>query len=371
MTNAPKIIGITGNIATGKSVVGNMLANSNGLEIDADVVANRMLYPSGPAYEPVIKAFGEVILTSDGQISREKLGQIVFSDPEKLRQLEELIHPAVTSAIQTRIEISSQPFVVIEAIKLLESNLVDICDEIWVSQASVDHQMERLMTYRGLSKEKALSRIQAQPPQAEKLNRANIVINTEGSFKDTWCQVQDALNDTILIDKGRKETQRNQIREGIIPSANALSDKELEEFWQSWAGRDPDNLYSLLGSKVFLPFFDQDHLNALLLWNNWNFTAAPDNWISQKKKDCSLDLIFGALNAQVIQQQCEIIFFSGELAAHYEQNPDVIGFAYLKIDELTYPAWQEAARKTFQNYIDRLWIKFLRKPVEAEQLDNL
>lgn len=366
MTNTPRIIGITGNIATGKSVVGHMLANSGGLEIDADVVANRMLYPSGPAYESVIETFGEGILLADGQISRDQLGQIVFSDPNSLRQLEELIHPAVTDAIQTRIEMTSRPFVVIEAIKLLESSLVDICDEIWVSQASVDHQIERLITYRGMTREQALSRIQAQPPQSEKLNRATVVINTESSFKYTWLQVQDGLNDKIRLDNDRKEIQRNQKQEGTIPNANALSYKELEDFWRRSTGKDLESLYLSLGSKMFLSFIDQDHLNSLLLWVNWNFTAAPDNWILQNNKDCSPDYILSALETQVKKQQCEVIIFSDELAAQYKQSPDELGFTYLKIDKLTYPAWQEAARKVSRNQNDWLWVKFLSQPVEAE-----
>lgn len=371
MTDAPKIIGITGNIATGKSVVGHMLANSGGLEIDADVVANRMLYPSGPAYESVIEAFGEAILISDGQISRDKLGQIVFSDTEKLHRLEELIHPAVTAAIQARIEMTSQPFVIIEAIKLLESSLVDICDAIWVSQASVDHQIERLMTYRGLARKQALSRIKAQPPQEEKLNRATVVINTEGSYKDTWLQVQDALNDKIRIDNGQKEIQQNQIREGIIPNANALSNKELEEFWQGWVGTEPESLYSSLGSKIFLPFIDQDHLRSLLLWNNWNFTAMPRKWIAEKTKDLLPEFFFDIFPAHVMRQQCELILISKELSHHYEINPEEHGYYLFKINELTYPAWQEAARKISPDHDDRLWIKILSQPVEAEQLKNL
>lgn len=370
MTNAPRIIGITGNIATGKSVVGHMLANSGGLEIDADVVANRMLYTNGPAYESVINAFGEGIITSDGQISRDKLGQIVFSDPKSLRRLEELIHPAVTTAIQTRIGMTSQPFVIIEAIKLLESKLVDICDAIWVSQASVDHQMERLMTYRGLAREQALSRIQAQPPQAEKLKRATVVINTEGSFKDTWLQVQDGLNDKIRMDNGQKEIQQNQIREGIIPNANALSDKELEEFWQSWVGKEFESLYSSLGSKIFLPSIDQDHLNSLLLWNNWNFTAVPGKWIAEKTRELSPKFFFNVFPAHVIRQQCDVILISKEMSHHYELNPEEHGFTHFDINELTYPAWQEAARKISRDHDDKLWIKILNQPVEAKNFNT-
>ena len=275
MTKSPKIIGITGNIATGKSVVGHMLANSGGLVIDADVVANRMLYPSGPAFGPAIENFGAEILTPNGKISREKLGKIVFSNPKKLQKLEALIHPAVTSSIKKRVDLTTQPFVVIEAIKLLESDLAELCDAIWVSHASTDHQMNRLLTSRNLSVEDAQSRINSQPSQTEKLNRADVVINTEGSFAETWHQTQDALNDTIQIDEGQKTTLGNHPDEWNFPQANALAEKELKEFWQTWAEKDHEKIYESLGTNILLPFVKNSQIHSLFFWDNWNFSASP------------------------------------------------------------------------------------------------
>jgi len=363
MTNTPKIIGITGNIATGKSVVGRMLANSGALEIDADVVANRMLYPNGPSYHPVLKAFGEKILTESGLISRKKLGEIVFPDPEKLLELEKLLHPAVTTSIQARIKITSQPVVVIEAIKLLESNLVDICDAIWVSHASIDHQMERLMNTRNMTRTEALSRIGAQPPQSEKLKRANFVINTEGSFKDTWEQIQDALNDTIQLNNGQNEAQAYQ--DWYFPYVNALSDEAAAAFWNSRTDKDPEIWYESLGKKLILPFIKENRLKSLLFWDNWNFTAALSQWISQKAITLSSEFVLDVFSSQVEKQECEVILFSNQMVKNYNFDLDEFGFERLEIDAIPYPAWQEAARKVSQVHDDRLWVKVLSQPVEA------
>ena len=371
MTNRPKIIGITGNIATGKSVVGHMLANSGGLEIDADVVANRMLYPSGPAYDPVIEAFGDEILTADGMIARDRLGKIVFSNLEKLQKLEALIHPAVTSAIHARIKITRQPFVVIEAIKLLESSLVDICDAIWVSHASVDHQMERLLKSRNLTREQAESRIQGQPSQSEKLKRANVVINTKGSFQETWQQVQKALNDTIQLNNGQNDIQPSSTRDRGLLYSKALTNEELANFWQTQADEDLENLYESLGSNIATPIMKGNRLKSLLFWDNWNFTAAPCKWIEQQSMRFSSGFLFDNLIEHVMKQECEVILFTDQMVNQFDFAPEVFGFNYLKINELTYPAWQEAARKVASDQNEEIWIKILSQPLEIIRLNNL
>jgi len=181
MINSSFVIGITGNIATGKSVIRRMLSNLGVLGIDADTLANRMLYPGGKAYNQVIEIFGTEIKTDKDQISNKKLGQIVFNDPKALKQLEEVIHPGVIETTIKYAKTAHHPIISIEAIKLIESGLREYCDQIWVSHASFDLQMERLQKTRNLSAEEANSRISAQPLQIEKLSLADVIINTESS----------------------------------------------------------------------------------------------------------------------------------------------------------------------------------------------
>ncbi len=188
----PYRIGLTGNIATGKSTVGRMLEAMGAERIDADEVAHDVMSPGGSAYRPVIEAFGPGILASGAacpQIDRRALGAIVFADPEALKELESLVHPAVIRAVDERIAATTARVVVVEAIKLLESGMAEAYDAIWVTTCPEAVQLERLMRLRGLSRETALIRIEAQPPQAEKVARAHVVIRTAGSLGGTRAQV--------------------------------------------------------------------------------------------------------------------------------------------------------------------------------------
>jgi dephospho-CoA kinase len=190
--NVPYRIGLTGNIATGKSTVGEMLVALGADFIDADHVAHEVMAPGGAAYEPVIDAFGPEIRAGDGTIDRRKLGEQVFSDPVALRRLEALVHPPVIRAVERRIRASTAPVVVVEAIKLLESGMAETYDAIWVTTCSETTQVQRLMTSRGLSRDAALMRVRAQPPQAAKIAEADVVITTEGSLASTREQVTAA-----------------------------------------------------------------------------------------------------------------------------------------------------------------------------------
>ena len=186
-----KIIGLTGNIATGKSVVRRMLEHLGAYTIDADALAHRVIAKGAPGYEPVINKFGSWLLDKDDQIDRSKLGKLVFSDPEALAQLEAIIHPYVVQAVDLLVRRAKQSVVVVEAIKLLESDLRQECDAIWVTDAPQEVQVERLVRKRGFSREVALQRVRAQPSQSYKLASATIIIRNTGSYDDLWKQVNE------------------------------------------------------------------------------------------------------------------------------------------------------------------------------------
>jgi dephospho-CoA kinase len=340
-----------------------MLANSGGLEIDADVVANRMLYPGAPAFRPVVEAFGEGILTKNGRISRKKLGKLVFSDPKQLEELEKIVHPEVTKSIKTRIEETSRSFVVIEAIKLLESDLIEICDVLWVSHASISHQIERLLYTRDLSEKDANDRIQAQPPQSEKLNRADVVINTEGSFKQTWQQIQDGLANTMIGNESLNKSTPFRSGDWYFPDVSAILQDDIEMFLQSRPENNLSDWYAILGSRIVMPAIKEGRLKGLLLWDNWNFSAAFDRWIANDQQRLSEKTILDAFHYQIEQQECEVILFTIDKALKNSLFPAKIGFRKLMPDELPYPAWQEAASKIVDDD-EKIWIKFIKEPVE-------
>ncbi|MEA3337668.1 MAG: dephospho-CoA kinase [Chloroflexota bacterium] len=198
MTKAPLVIGLTGNIGTGKSTVAAMLADLGAFVIDADREAHLAMAPGQPAYHKVVEEFGQEMAPQGGPIDRQALGQIVFSDPGALQRLEAIMHPAVFERTQQLVAASPSPVVVIEAIKLLEAGMsVRLSDTIWVVTASRENQLRRLVTRRGLHEAEALQRIDAQAPQAEKIALADVVIENNGSFANVRAQVNQAWNNLL------------------------------------------------------------------------------------------------------------------------------------------------------------------------------
>ncbi len=186
------LIGLTGNIAAGKSVVARMLAGLGAEIIDADALVYELQRKGTPTYDAIVAEFGSNILREDGEIDRRALGAIVFSDPARLRALEAIVHPAVRLESQRRIAEATAEVVVYEAIKLIEAGRHEMCDAVWVVTAPRAAQIARLMQTRGLSEAEARQRVDAQPPPEEKLKYATVVIENGGSLEATRAQVERA-----------------------------------------------------------------------------------------------------------------------------------------------------------------------------------
>ncbi len=186
------LIGLTGNIAVGKSLVLAELAALGAAAIDADAVAHAVMRAGGPAYAPVLAAFGDGVLGADGEIDRAALGAIVFADEAALRRLEAISHPAIRREIARLVREADADVVAIEAIKLLEGELKDLVDAVWVVNAGEARQLRRLMDRRGLTLAEAQKRIALQNSQAEKLRQADVVIENEDDIESTRAQVTRA-----------------------------------------------------------------------------------------------------------------------------------------------------------------------------------
>lgn len=186
------IIGLTGNIATGKSAILRLAKEHGALTIDADKVVHEILDGDASMQAAIAVAFGSQVRHEDGRINRAALGAIVFSDPSALRDLERMLHPAVHQVVHKQITDSDANIVMIEAIKLLEGALSEICDEIWVTNCSMVRQIERLMICRGMDVETASVRVNAQNPQEAKLARANVIFDTNGTLGETIAQFSEA-----------------------------------------------------------------------------------------------------------------------------------------------------------------------------------
>ncbi len=195
------LLGLTGNIGCGKSTVGRMLAERGAAVRDADQVTREVMRPGDPAYHAIVDAFGPTLLTAPGgPIDRTALGRIVFADQAKLRQLEQIVHPATRAQIlrwlddeETRAASSNRrPVAVLDAVKLIESGYPALCDAVWVVVCDPEEQVRRLVESRGMLPADARQRIAAQPPQAAKVATADIVIDNSGTPAETEAQVEAA-----------------------------------------------------------------------------------------------------------------------------------------------------------------------------------
>jgi dephospho-CoA kinase len=205
----PYLIGLTGNIATGKSTVARMLGELGAEVIDADRLAHELMAPGTPEWRRLVGRFGRDILHADGSVDRRQLGELVFSDPGALRDLERILHPGVRARIRARVARTDASVVVIEAIKLLEGGLYREVDAVWVVTADRPVQLQRLLAERGLTRSEAEARIDAQGPQAEKVARADVVIDNSGNKAATKAQVRAAWHP---IQQGTARSRRGEVR---------------------------------------------------------------------------------------------------------------------------------------------------------------
>jgi dephospho-CoA kinase len=176
-------IGLTGPIGCGKSTVAGWLAELGARVIDADRVARDVTPPGSPELAAVVAAFGPSVLRLDGSLDRAALGRVVFSDAAALERLEAIIHPAVRPRILALItddEASAAPAVVIEAIKLVESGLASLCDEVWLVTCDPADQRARLAA-RGANPADSEARIATQSDLVARLApRATRILDTTG-----------------------------------------------------------------------------------------------------------------------------------------------------------------------------------------------
>lgn len=190
-----RILGITGNIACGKTTVGQILL-SLGAEryIDADALVHRLYAPAQPITLQVQAAFGPSMLSSDGAVDRKVLGALVFHDAAALQRLEQIVHPAVSLALQQELsQVSSAGIAVVDAVKLLEGGSVQLCASKWLVLCPEDHELARLMSRNALSYADALARIRAQPDRQTALSLVDEVIHNDTSLDALRSQVSLAF----------------------------------------------------------------------------------------------------------------------------------------------------------------------------------
>jgi len=363
------IIGLTGNIATGKSVVRRMLEHLGAYTIDADALSHRAISKGAPGYQPVLNEFGKWLLDKEGEIDRSKLGRLVFSDPDALAKLEDIVHPLVRQATDMLIQRARQPIIVVEAIKLLESDLRLLADAVWVTDAPQEVQVERLIRKRGLTRNEALQRIMAQSAQMEKVSAANVVIRNTGSYEDLWKQVTaqwkkiSPTGDTVPVvqktQAGRLEIQRGRPRDSkaiaelvtrLSQGARSMTSEDVMEGFG-------DKAYMLLRS-------GGGRLVGVAGWQVENLVARTTEVYLEEGFDPAqgLEGLLAEVERASRDLQCEasLVFPSEDLAAQAEVWTK-LGYERRTPETLGVQAWHDAALESRPDAASPLLFKQLRQ----------
>lgn len=200
------IIGLTGGIGTGKSVVAQILAEQEAVILNADLVGHEAYLPGAPAYEDIVAEFGKDVVAEDGTIDRKKLGPIVFSSPEKLARLNAITHPRMKEMMRGKLAEAAREgaeVAVLEAALLFDAGWDDLTDEVWVTVVDAETAAMRASERSGIPVEQVLERIQkAQMASDERIRRSDVVIDTSGRIEDTkrrtleaWSELRQRLSD--------------------------------------------------------------------------------------------------------------------------------------------------------------------------------
>ena len=190
-------IGITGGVGAGKSTVLDFLAEKyQAYVMKADEIGHLVMEPGQECYEPVITLFGKQIIKDDKTIDRRQVSDVVFSHPDMLERLNEIIHPAVKRYIRRQLELKrqqGQKICVVEAALLLEDHYQEFCDTIWYIHTDQEIRIRRLMENRGYTREKSISIIASQAPEEFFRANADYVVVNNTDLKETWQQIEEGI----------------------------------------------------------------------------------------------------------------------------------------------------------------------------------
>ena len=189
-----KIIGLTGGIGSGKSTVAQFLAELGAVVTDVDKVGHEILKQDSEVQQQVVHAFGKQVVGSDGEIDREKLGEIVFGDPEARAKLNQIIHPPMYDMVKAQLAEYRQQgvgVVVLDAPLLIEAGWTSLVDEVWVTTAPEATVLKRLRERMGLSEQESMARINSQSPSEERVKHADIVIDTDCELDELKAKVTE------------------------------------------------------------------------------------------------------------------------------------------------------------------------------------
>lgn len=359
------VIGLTGNIATGKSLVLRMLQELGATPIDADKLVHQLMRQGGPAYQAIVEEFGKFVLDEKGEISRARLGNIVFNDPDGLAKLEALTHPSVVQEIQRLVATSTTPVVAIEAIKLFESGLADHCDSTWVIVAPPDMQLTRLVARRKITPDQAKQRIKAQSSQQEKAGKADVVIDNSGPLAKTWTIVKKHYSDLLQAKSGTAQpvaevpvttSQASAPINEINPDEVAIRRAKREDLnrmadliatgTKGAIRPDLSEMMESLFSRAYLIAQVNDHVVGMIGWQTENLVAGlqdfyllrDDLWATLGQR------MLDKVHEEVHSLSCEValVFVANQTGKKPIEFLESQGYEVFESKNLI-PDWREAA----------------------------
>ncbi len=349
------VIGLTGNIATGKSVVRRMLEHLGAYTIDADALSHRAIAKGAPGYHPLLETFGTWMLDESGEVDRAKLGDLAFRDAAAMAKLEQIIHPHVREAIDVLVKRASQKVIVIEAIKLLEGELKDYCDSIWVTYAPPVVQIERLTRKRGLNREEAQRRISAQESQEDKVAAANVVIRNIGSYDDLWNKVSAAWKEVGPAEEAAPATLVKKAGAGgfAVSRGKPRDSKAIAALITRLSnGRrkmSAEDIMESFGDKAYMLLQLEGRLVGLAGWQVENLVVRTSDLYLEAGIDVAgaLQTLVSEVERASADLQCEasLLFPPPDLAAQ-ESVWAKLGYIRRAPEALGVQAWEDAASES-------------------------
>ncbi len=190
-----RIIGLTGGIASGKTTISNILKELGAIIIDADKIARKVVEKSSPALKDIEENFGRDVLFKNGRLDRKKLGNIVFNDTGSLKKLNEIIHPYIVEKIIDEINHYKKTYnnrvIILDAALLIELNLMDLVEEVWLIVVPEEMQLGRLVERDNISANQAQKRIDAQIPLEDKKKYADLIIDNSKDLTYLQAQIEE------------------------------------------------------------------------------------------------------------------------------------------------------------------------------------
>lgn len=190
------IIGLTGGIGSGKSTVSDILKEQGIPVVDGDRIAREVVEPHRPAYDEVVRVFGTEVLQRDGTLNRKRIGEIVFSDPEKLSVLNSITHKEIYRVILERLESLKETgttLVFLDVALLFETGFDQLTDRVWVVDAPDAVRVERIQKRDGLKEEEILKRIQSQMSREMRNTKGDLVLDNSKGREELKAQILQEL----------------------------------------------------------------------------------------------------------------------------------------------------------------------------------